>query len=161
MSDQDPQANPPPDAPPAPRRRSSCLSCLTVLALFLALGSWPMFRPVLVSLRIHPGMSVEEVFERAQPWSLAQAWAGPSGKRVASFWVGSTAYGVTGSDERRAFDSPAAMARGLAAEMQAHHVDWTLSLGYVSGLPRRQYVTILFGPDGRVKKSGPGVGSLD
>jgi len=44
------------------------------------------------------------------------------------------------------------MAQALAAELGRHNVEWRMTFGYVTIIPKRIYFDVVFSPDGRVRR---------
>ncbi len=99
-----------------------------------------------------PGMSVEEVTERANGWLYCRAYADAAGTRVVDLLVWPSSYTEVGSETRHAFATRTEMARALAAEMRRHEVEWRMTFGYTTAVPRRIYFDVDFSPDGRVQR---------
>ena len=54
------------------------------------------------------------------------------------------------------------MANALSAEMKQHGLEWKLTFGYTTMIPRRVYFDVVFSPEGRVRNvSGIYWGELD
>ncbi len=134
-------------------RRRGCLGIAQALlvvalgAVFFLAGS----KTKLIRSTITPGMSVEDVVERAGGWLICTAiYAEPRDKGIVTFQVRATGYRLPGSEVEPTFETRREMARALAAEMAQRHVEWRLTFGYITMTPRRIYFDVEFSSDGRV-----------
>lgn len=102
--------------------------------------------------QLTPGLTVEQVVERADGWLSCHAYAGPPEKRVVDFEVRGARYGVPFSETQHAFQSRAAMVSALRKEMEGLGIPWKMTFGYITITPRRIYFDVEFSSDGKVTK---------
>ncbi|MCU0242105.1 MAG: hypothetical protein MUF51_06750 [Vicinamibacteria bacterium] len=136
------------------------LGCLgivvaVVCCAFVAFILLPGSKTRTIRSGITPGMTVEQVIERAGEWLSCRASAGPAGASVVDLRIWPTSFGSPMTNEQRTFATRAEMARALAAEMGRHKVEWRMTLGYITAVPRRIYFDIDFSSDGRVLRVSP------
>ena len=159
------------DSTAAPVKRRGCfgravgcfgiVSALVVAAIVIV-TVLPAWRTRAIRDSIAPGMSTEEVVERARGWLVCRAFAGPPDKRTVDYQVWPTSYGPAWSEAQRTYSTRAEMATALAADMKRHDVAWTMTFGYSTNIPRRLYFDVELSADGRVKRvSDTRWGTLD
>jgi hypothetical protein len=139
------------------RRGLGCLGLAgaTILVVGLAFTVLAGAKTRLIRRTIAPGMSVAEVVDRSAGWLICRARAGREDRPVIVYQVWSTSYGPPWAQEQRTFPTTAGMAQALAAEMGRLDVEWTMTFGYKTIIPRRIYFDVVFIPGGRVGRVSP------
>jgi hypothetical protein len=149
---------------PAPASRQGCLpsggiGCLTVLALLVLLQLPMLTKGCRARAAVQVGMSPAQVLEVAGDYFIAQAWPSGPGPEV-QMHVGRLGVNVDG--QQHSFTSQAETGQFLEQQFRSSGRAWSVSFGYITLVPRRQYFTVEFGPDGRVRSvSGLRGGQLD
>jgi hypothetical protein len=149
------------DSGAAPPKRAGCLGralgCIGIAAALMvlsivSLAVLPGWEARRIRESIAPGMSMEEVIERAGHWLSCRAYAGPPDKRIVDLEVWPSRFGEPLSSTQQSFASKAEMARALADEMKSHGVPWRMTFGYITLVPKRIYFDVDFSKDGRVER---------
>jgi hypothetical protein len=140
-------------APSVSNRRA--LGCLLILAVGAVVGivglvALPGSEARAARRAIYPGMSVEQVIERAEGWNSCSVIAGPVAEPIKEVRVVAKAFLVTGEKDGRGFTTSSEMAKALAAEMGQVNSEWRMTLGYLTLLPKRIYFDVTFSREGRV-----------
>ena len=138
---------------PAPASRKGCLpsggiGCLTVLGLLVLLQLPMVTKGCMARRAVKVGMSPAQVLEVAGGYFIAQAWPGGPGPDV-RMQVSRQSVVVDG--QQHSFAGRAELGQFLEEQFRSSGRPWSLSFGYITMVPRRQYFTVEFGPDARVR----------